>query len=102
MPSCTSRPDSRKPAQVQRFHVFQRARYKLRGVQFGVQFHDLGAGMSTPDTRVMIEGRQGSPGSRGRSQASQGDLSSPESREFVHGPVHAAEAKAAEALVAAA
>jgi hypothetical protein len=36
----------------------------------------------TPDTRIMIEGRQGSPNSEGGSQASQRDLIFPRSREF--------------------
>jgi hypothetical protein len=43
---------------------------------------DAGGRIRTCDTRIMIEDRQGSPGSEGGSQASEGDLSSPESREF--------------------
>jgi hypothetical protein len=41
-----------------------------------------GEGIRTPDTRIMIEGRQGDLGSEGGSQASGDDLSSPGSREF--------------------
>ena len=44
--------------------------------------NDAGGGIRTPDTRIMIDDRQGDVGSEGGSQASEGDLSSPDSRKF--------------------